>query len=344
MYGIMNRYLSVLLLVNALFFSACPGGAGGESAEGEGEGEGEGDGESGPILDEMLPAAAVALCDALYRCCPSDEEIARFFAVVANGDPDGIFADVIPKLPPNAALSIEECPAVVTQIHTIKGVGPFVAAARDGLIDYDSSQAEACINGLDTAACGDDVANALFDGTCFGLGPPDGGEQQRSMFSRDAAEGLCRPLADGFGGLFYGTCDPVHAFCCVDQGDGQCGFPGGDDTGECVSVAPEGAACTAFNPVLLCATGLECVPGAGPNGGDGCVAKEYVALVVGEICYDVNGLGLLGFCEQGWCDVTGSNACEASRDDGEVCQTPDQCRSRGCIAGVCGLDDFCSGN
>ena len=37
MYGIMNRYLSVLLLVNGMVFCACPGGAGGESAEGEGE-------------------------------------------------------------------------------------------------------------------------------------------------------------------------------------------------------------------------------------------------------------------------------------------------------------------
>ena len=95
--------------------------------------------------------------------------------------------------------------------------------------------------------------------------------------------------------------------------------------------------------MLVCATGLECIPGAGPNGGDGCVAPSTAVLAEGDVCYDEDVFRLLGDCVGGWCDATGTNKCEARRADGAQCQTPDQCESLGCIDGRCGVDDFCTG-
>ena len=163
------------------------------------------------------------------------------------------------------------------------------------------------------------------------------------MFNRTATSEACHPLADGFGGILFGTCDPTTSFCCIDDGRGECGFGGVDDVGSCVAAAQVGEGCSAFAPVLICATGLECIPGVGPGGGDGCVAPLTTALDAGEPCYDENSFRLLGDCVGGWCDATGSNVCETRRPDGAVCQTSDQCVSLGCIDGRCGVDDFCSG-
>ncbi|MBM4282611.1 MAG: hypothetical protein FJ137_18285 [Deltaproteobacteria bacterium] len=262
---------------------------------------------------------------------------------MASSDPNGIFADLIPQVPPAASLSATECPAVVAAVHDRKGVGPFARAAAAGELGYDAGAAQACLEALDSAACGGDVAAALFDSTCFGLAPPLGGEDQRSMFTRTATDGDCHPLADGFGALFYGTCDPTTSFCCVDPGNGACGFSGADDTGTCVPAAQAGEACSAFAPVLVCVTGLECTPGAGPGGADGCLPGETTPLAHGDPCYDVDVFRLLGECVDGWCDVIGTNRCEPRRADGAGCQTPEQCLSFGCVGGVCGVDDFCAG-
>jgi hypothetical protein len=334
---IVSVSLLLVLFVAATGLSVLPGCT---PAEGEGEGEGEG---VGPAVDDVVDAAAVALCDALYRCCPTEDELARFFAPVSGSDPNGVFADLIPRVPPQATLSADDCPDVVAEVHARKGVGPFARAAALGELDYDGAAAQACIDALDTAACGDDVVAALFDGTCFSLSPPLGGEEQRSMFNRTATSGACHPLADGFGGIFFGTCDPTTSFCCIEDGTGQCGFGGVDATGTCARAAQAGEACSTFAPVLLCATGLECIPGAGPGGADGCVPPLTTPLSEGDDCYDENNFQLLGECVDGWCDATGSNVCEPRRADGEDCQTADQCESLGCVEGVCGVDDFCAG-
>jgi hypothetical protein len=341
---------SSLLSVAVSLASACDGfalpvgdGANdgpGDAGEGEGEGEGEG---NGPAVDDVVSVAATALCDALYRCCPSDEELARFFAPVSGSDPAGVFADLIPRVPPQATLPAEDCPAVVAEIHSLKGIGPFARAATAGELAYDSDAAQACLDTLASATCGDAVIDALFDGTCFSLSPPFGGAEQRSMFHRTATGGECHPLADGFGGILYGTCDPTTSFCCIDAGNGECGLGGVDAVGTCAGAAQEGEACAHYPPLQLCATGLECIPGAGPEGGDGCAAPLTESLAEGDPCYDDSAFQLLGDCVDGWCDATGSNVCERRRADGEDCQTADQCISLGCVEGLCGIDDFCSG-
>jgi hypothetical protein len=338
----LSRSLMAIALVVVPACTRPDGGAGEGEGEGEGKGEGEGEGE-GPAVDAVAYAAAAALCDALFRCCPSEEELARFFIPVTSGDPQGVFADVIPQLPPNGALAADDCPAIVATIHGRKGIGPFALAAAAGELDYDPTAAQACLTTLDEAACGADVATALYDGTCFGLSAPLGGDEQRSMFRRTSTEGTCHPLADGFGGIFFGTCDPTRSFCCIDDGNGECGFGGVDDEGTCVPAAQAGEVCSTFAPVLLCATGLECIPGEGPGGADGCVAMATGPLAEGEPCYDEASFRLLGECVDAWCDATGSNVCEPRRADGQQCQTPDQCLSLGCVEGVCGVDDFCSG-
>lgn len=335
-----RAHFSWISCVAALALSVAPGCPG----DGPEEQGGEPDGGQGPALDDLLDDAGAAICDALYRCCPSEDELSRFFAPITGSDPSGVFADLIPRLPPNAALFEQECPAVVAAIHGIKGVGPFIRAATDGLVTYDRAAAKACIDALDGAACGDEAIDALFDGTCFSLQPPEGGALQRSMFGRTTTSGACRSLADGFGALFFGTCDPNEAFCCVDQGNGECGFPGADDVGTCVPAAAEDDACSPFNPVLVCQTGLECIPGAGVNGEDSCVAQATAPLALGAPCYDEQQFRLLGECTGGWCDATGTNVCEPRRDDGADCQAADQCISLGCVDGTCGVDGFCSGS
>ena len=344
----LNMSLLLLLFLGATALSVLPSCADSAEAAGDREAASESDREAdregdGPAAAAVVDAAAVALCGALYRCCPSDEELARFFAPVATSDPDGVFADVIPRVPPNAPLSADECPSLVAAVHRTKGIGPFAAAAAAGEVDYDAAAAQSCLTRLDDATCGDDVTAALFDGTCFGLSAPLGGDQQRSMFTRTATDGTCHPLADGFGGILFGTCDPTTSFCCIDDGSGACGFGGTDDVGTCAPAAQEGEACSAFAPVLVCATGLECIPEAGPGGSDGCVAPSLTTLADGDVCYDESVYRLLGDCVGGWCDATGTNRCEPRRVDGAECQTADQCVSLGCVDGICGVDDFCAG-
>ena len=58
---------------------------------------------------------------------------------------------------------------------------------------------------LNSASCGQPVREALFDAECFGGDSPAGGEEQRRMFDRTAQSGdACKPLEDGFGGLYFG--------------------------------------------------------------------------------------------------------------------------------------------
>jgi len=293
-------------------------------------------------VDDVLPGGAEGVCRVLFSCC--DDTLDVFFALVATAEADGIFGDLRDRVPPRAELTEAECPALVEEIHRRRGLGPFVAAAHDGLVDFDAAGLRACLDELDDVACGEPARSVVFDSTCFGLDPPEGGEAQRRMFSRTAERGDCRPLADGFGGLFFGTCNPDTSFCCVVDGSGDCGIPGPDDVGTCALAAAEGQTCSAFAPVLPCATGLECIPGAGPNGADGCLAPSTTALAIGARCYDGASFRLTGQCADGWCDILGSDVCEDFVAPGASCTSGEPCGpGKACVDGVCADNPVCAG-
>jgi hypothetical protein len=296
---------------------------------------------------ELLPLGALraeiarATCDALFRCCAPGDDLAIFFAPVANADPNGRYADVIAQVPPNRELSAADCPAVLEQIHAVSGIGAWLDAATAGLVDYREPEARACIAALDDAGCGAPARAALFDQTCFALAPPDGGEEQRRSFARTAAaDEACRPIADGFGGLFYGSCDPHAAFCCVLNDAGRCSFPSAASTGTCQRVSAVGEPCSMLLPVQLCATGLECVPDSAGQG-DRCLAPSRAPLTTGAACYDPSRFVVLGECVDGYCDLLGSDRCEAKKLDGLSCAGGVECASGACEGGRCGPPTLC---
>lgn len=296
-------------------------------------------------LASLRGEAARAVCDALYRCCPSADELAVYFAPVANGDPTdegNKYKDIMLKVPPNAQLSAEDCPAVVEDILELTSLGPWIEAAEAGYVEYRPERAATCVAALDSASCGAEVRQAIFDDTCFSLNAPPGPEQ-RSVFERKATVGdSCAPIADGFGALYFGSCNPTESFCCILDDRGKCGFPSSGKTGTCEAVAAIGETCSVFDPVLVCATGIECIPGAGPNGSDGCVAPATASLAVGDECYDRNQLRLLGECVGGYCDLFGSYRCEAQKENGAACQYNDECVSGACEGNACGENTLCA--
>jgi hypothetical protein len=334
---IMSRHLSIPAVLVLVAVAACPA----PTVDDGGGGDGTGD-DVAPTVDDVLPQGAAGVCRVLFSCC--DDTLAAYFAPVANAEADGIFGDLRERVPPAPALTEAECPALVEEIHRRKGLGPFVTAARDGLLAFDAAGLQACLDALDEATCGQSARDVVFDSTCFGLEPPEGGDAQRRMFTRTAERGECRPLADGFGGLFFGTCNPATSFCCVVDDSGDCGIPGPDDVGTCALAAAEGEVCSPFAPVLPCATGLECIPGAGPNGADGCLAPSTTALAIGEACYDSASFRLTGQCTDGWCDILGSDVCQAFVAPGGSCSSGEQCGpGKACVDGVCADNAICAG-
>ena len=294
------------------------------------------------VVDDVLPRGAAAVCGVLFSCC--DDTLAAYFAPVAQAEPQSVFFDLKDRVPPAATLTEDECPALVAEIHRRKGLGPFVEAARDGLLTFNAEGLQGCLQTIEDATCGAEARDAVFDSTCFGLQAPEGGALQRRAFSRTTVEGECRPLADGFGGLFFGSCDPTRAFCCVVDGSGECGIPGPEDEGTCTATAWVGEACSPFAPVLPCATGLECIPGAGPGGRDGCLEPSTTALALGDPCYDGAQFRLLGECIDGWCDILGSDVCEPLVPRGGACANETPCGVNGaCVDGVCADDTTCGG-
>jgi hypothetical protein len=283
-----------------------------------------------PRLATLIPDAAAAVCGALFRCCDT-ESVVRYFEPYTLND---ALAEFAPRLPPLAELSAEACPAVVADMLTVMPFGGWVEAALAGYVRLVPQAFDACLEALETAACGDDVTAALFDSTCFWIAPPSGGEEQRTLFARTGVEGTpCRSLNDGFGGVFFGTCDPDVAFCCYGEA-GACDFPeGASSEGTCRTAGAEGDACNQF-PLQLCRTGLDCAE-------DGvCRAPAQAPLAAGDPCIDER-FNLLGECVDAYCDVFDTSRCVPRRADGEACRGADECLSRACLEGACGDPRFC---
>lgn len=319
------------------------GGPGPEPDPGDDAGPTPGPDAAGPVPDAAAPGpdprlatlideAAAAVCGALFRCC-DDGSVNRYFEPYVYNE---ALEDFVPRLPPRAEVTAETCPGLVAEMLTVVPLGRWVDAAERGLVELVPARVDACLDALASAACGEGVSTALFDAACFWLNPPAGGDEQRTIFARTATEGAaCRPLNDGFGGVFFGTCDPELAFCCHGE-PGACDFPDGPESeGICRPAGAIGDACSQL-PVQLCRTGLEC-------GDDGlCRAPVHTPLSVGDPCIDER-FNLLGDCVDSYCDVFESSRCVPRRADGEACMGPDECLSFACLEGVCADPQFCQG-
>ena len=296
--------------------------------------------DGGAAVDALTQVAATAICGALFRCCDGASMNDYFAAATAKPSLSSFAIEV----PPAVTLDEAECLDVVKRMLDVVPFKDWVALAKAGHVAFDDAAAADCAATLESAACGQPLADALFDGTCFGFEPPAGGASQRAAFHRSAGVGDgCQVLtSDGFGAGFFGTCDPSVGFCCYEAAanPGECAMPGEGLTGTCVAAGNVGDNCSSMPPLQLCRTGLSC---------DGytakCDADVDASLAIGDPCADTSWT-LLGDCVDGWCDLFGSKACEPWKVDGDSCFASSECSSRTCkddgAGSVCMPWTFCA--
>lgn len=287
-------------------------------------------------VPNVTARAAKAICGALFRCC--DDDLVEYFAPYRNNELLAAFRD---RLPPTGTLDEAGCQVVVEDMLDVVPLGDWVARANAGDVVFVPDAFDACITALDHATCGDAARAALWDSTCLGFTPPDGGTAQRAFFRRTKLSGAsCQPIRDGIGAAFYGSCEPTAAFCCFEvPGRDGCQFPydadGNARTGTCQAVASTGQACSPTAPVKLCATGSDC---------DGdtlkCVLPIDAPLAIGATCIDA-GYHSLGVCTDSYCDVLGTKRCESRRANGQACSIGEQCQSGRCKT-TCVPMDICT--
>ena len=285
---------------------------------------------------DLMSDAAEALCDSMFRCCDGDAQ-AWFFQAWRDNT---LVADRAADMPPNAPLSPDTCPELVTELMDRTWLGGWVAASEAGEVALDRDGAAACLDELRTADCGETLRDALIDRTCFSVSAPSGGEEQRRFLTREASSGeVCSPIADGFGGLYYGTCNPTEAFCCVTDDTGGCSpYPAVGEAGTCAATTPDGGACTQEAPLQMCETGSSCVGGV-------CTANPTGGLALGSDCYDPSTYSLLGDCTDGWCDLFGSAKCEPKKSAEATCMTSEECNTEWCdfSTQTCDENPLCNG-
>ena len=288
--------------------------------------------EEGLALNNLIPEVAAAMCQGFFSCCDT-QDAEQFFLTFQNNPR---YEQVVSQLPPNVPFTTESCSGILELALNTAPFGRWAEQVNAGRVNYNGLVAETCLEELQQATCGDSFLTALYDSTCFSFAAPNGGEEQRKMFSRIGAPGSeCMALNDGQGGVVYGTCDPSQAFCCVRREDGTCKVPEQTETGECVAVSPVGEACTILPSVQICATGNEC----GYESGVCEPPVEYINVQEGEVCTE--SFTIFGICENSYCDVTGTGNCMPFKDDGESCLFQEECASGACVNQVCGPDTYC---
>jgi hypothetical protein len=259
----------------------------------------------------------------------------EYFAVFANNE---LFTDYRDQLPPTANWSPSECQRVLNEMLSIVPFGSWLEQVKAGEVTFNAAAAAQCLEAL-SAPCSEALSAALLDSTCFAFAAPLGGDEQRRVFSRNKGVGEpCRPIADGFGALFFGTCDPTLAFCCVpvEGFEDDCAFPTASDEGICKAASGANEPCSDFDPTVLCRTGLECVNFV-------CQAPVTTPLSLGDACWDDENFVNLGECRDSYCDIMGSNSCVALKDDSSPCDYGYQCRSGYCDQLACVENQFCTG-
>ncbi len=290
--------------------------------------------EGGP--SDLLRAAAGGICDALLRCCDESSQAWYF----QNWRESTLVVDRVGDMPPNTALTPETCPELVETLMERTWMGGWVEAAQAATVSIDGVGAGACLDELEQAACGAELRQALTDSTCFAIAAPSGGDEQRRFIQRTGLLGdRCEPVADGFGGLYYGTCSPTEAFCCIDDGTGACRpYPTLDATGTCRAVTEDGETCSVDGPLQLCKTGSSCISGV-------CTRESTTPIDVGDVCYESSTYTVLGDCSDSWCDVFGSGQCEPLKGEGDACLSGDECGTGWCdaVERVCEANPVCNG-
>jgi len=270
-----------------------------------------------------------------------DEEPELFFGALGNDERLGQIADL---LPPNAPFDADTCPTTLTSAYRTLPFGPYIEAVRRGLINFDQDAAETCLEELESVGCGSDFSEVFFSGRCFGFSPPIGVD--RVVFQRMGQVGEpCTGIPDGYAGGFYGTCDTNVSWCAtVSESGGKNVTPLGQ-MGTCVPTATEGQPCgfmvVGGFTVEVCTRGLECTFDP-ETSRDSCQQVSRPAIEVGQPCYEN---GLLGYCDDGWCDMFGSRMCEPHLAAGESCEVTAQeaCRTGVCKDNICSDRLFCGG-
>jgi hypothetical protein len=271
------------------------------------------------------------MCRGLLGCCDMSDHDRFFLSFIDNPR----YEEIQDQIPPMVAFNEESCQGMLESILTTAPFGEWVTQTQQGNVSYNGEAAQACLEALQDASCGQEFTDVLYDGTCLSPFAPFGGDEQRKMFQRSRGPGeTCSPLTDGQGGVVYGTCDSTVAFCCVRRDDGSCraGFQG--EVGECIAVSPIGESCTYLPELQLCATGVNCsVEGV-------CEAYPELAVVqLGDTCAE--GGYAIAECAEGYCDARGSDQCIPKKADGEACIFPIECAGGDCFNGVCAQQSFC---
>ena len=115
-------------------------------------------------------------------------------------------------------MNANNCVDVLTTAYTYAPFGPWIDAVEAGLASYDANEADACLDALDNAECGQNLIDNLFTGQCFSFQPPIG--EDRAAFGRNGAVGdACMTIPDGASGSFFGTCDGTQAWCATVDGE-----------------------------------------------------------------------------------------------------------------------------
>ena len=291
---------------------------------------------SGQTVEEFVTLTAATICGKLSACCDG-ASVNRFFApfLAAAGDPADLYAAYTASIPPNAPLDAATCPALLRDLYLAGPFGSWAAKVAAGEATFASYAAEGCRQTIAAATCGAELEAAISYGSCVDIAAPEPGTQ-RPMFLRTQGPGAaCSSIRDGFGGLYYGTCDPTVSFCCQGTG-GRCGLPTGTSSGVCVAAAQEGESCSYFGDITLCATGLDC-----DFDSNSCVSSALPELGRGDTCFDAGTNDFVGACVDSWCDFFGTGRCESLVADGGACFAGEECEIGNCASGVCAASSFC---
>jgi hypothetical protein len=269
--------------------------------------------------DNVIEEAAKSVCSALTRCCDASSQT-FYFDPIRDAEFLQEFKD---QMPDGETLTEDACLTLMKGIYPKLWLGSWLDRVAANEAQFVPEAAASCLESLDAASCGAPLRDALFDTTCFSNSAPSGGEQQRVFFKRTQSDGdSCAPIRDGFGGLYFGSCQPDNSFCCIEDSQGNCSpFPSLTKTGTCKKAGQAGETCSEY-PLELCATGLFC------NVDNlKCEKPSYKALQVGEACMD--GIDFLGECLNGFCDFT-SKVCMPLKKSGEACAFAVECVTNWC--------------
>lgn len=286
--------------------------------------------------ENVVSEASRGVCEALTRCCDGESQKLYF-------DPWRTMEDLAAyaaNMPTDEPLGYDECVSLMEDVLPIVWLGSWLERVEAGEVGFNGEAAGTCLADLENATCGEELQNAIFDSNCFGSSAPYGGDETRKIFERTNQAGdSCQPIRDGFGGLYYGSCDPTNAFCCVsdDALDGGCTpYPPLGSAGTCQTAGQEGDSCKDL-PLQLCRTGLVCDFDTSI-----CTKEEWEILSAGDLCME--GADYLGACEDSYCDFD-AKTCLSLLENNESCTFGFECASAWCDqdTNVCIDNPICVG-